>query len=141
MKILVICTGNSCRSQMAHGFLKHFNNKMDVYSAGVHPAYKVMPETIEVMAEKGIDISEHRPEHVYDFIKEPFDYVITVCDHANEVCPIFEGKVKNRLHFPFPDPIHAKGNMKKRLAVYREVRDMIETKFHDFYKKEVEPNL
>ncbi|MCF7833627.1 MAG: arsenate reductase ArsC [Candidatus Marinimicrobia bacterium] len=141
MKILVLCTGNSCRSQMAHGFLNHFNNEMEVYSAGVHPAYRVQPETIEVMAEKGIDISAHTPEHVYDYLKETFDYVITVCDHANETCPIFSGEVKHRLHMPFPDPIHARGGIKKRLAVYREIRDMIEEKFYAFYKEEIEPEL
>ena len=141
MRILVICTGNSCRSQMAHGFLNHFNNNMEVYSAGVHPAYRVMPESVEVMAEKGIDISSHTPKHVYDYIKDEFDYVITVCDHANETCPIFEGEVKNRLHMPFPDPIHAKGGFKKRLKAYREVRDTIEEKFYTLYKEEIESQL
>ncbi|MEA3391810.1 MAG: arsenate reductase ArsC [Candidatus Marinimicrobia bacterium] len=141
MKILVLCTGNSCRSQMAHGFLNHFNNEMEVYSAGVHPAYRVMPESIKVMAEKGIDISKHVPEHVYDYMKDPFDYVITVCDHANETCPIFTGEVKNRLHMPFPDPIHAKGGFNKRLKAYREVRDAIEEKFYTLYKEEIESQL
>ncbi len=141
MRILVLCTGNSCRSQMAHGFLNHFNNEMEVYSAGVQPAYRVMPETIEVMAEKDIDISKHIPKHVYDYMKEPFDYVITVCDHANETCPIFTGRVKHRLHIPFPDPIHAKGGFNKRLKAYREVRDAIEEKFYELYKKEIEPEL
>lgn len=141
MKILVLCTGNSCRSQMAHGFLNHFNNEMEVYSAGVHPAYRVMPESIKVMAEKGIDISKHVPEHVYDYMKDPFDYVITVCDHANEICPIFTGEVKNRLHMPFPDPIHAKGGFNKRLKAYREVRDAIEEKFYTLYKEEIESQL
>ena len=141
MKILVLCTGNSCRSQMAHGFLNHFNNEMEVYSAGVHPAYRVMPESVEVMAEKDIDISKHTPDHVYDYVKDEFDYVITVCDHANETCPIFEGKVKHRLHMPFPDPIHSKGDFKKRLKVYREVRDSIEEKFYKLYKEEIEPEL
>jgi arsenate reductase len=126
---------------MAHGFLNHFNNEMEVYSAGVHPAYRVMPETIEVMAEKGIDISKHVPEHVYDYMKDPFDYVITVCDYANETCPIFTGEVKNRMHIPFPDPIHAKGGLKKRLKVYREVRDVIEKRFFKLYKEEIEPQL
>jgi arsenate reductase len=100
-----------------------------------------MPETIEVMAEKGIDISKHVPEHVYDYMKDPFDYVITVCDHANETCPIFTGEVKNRMHIPFPDPIHAKGGLKKRLKVYREVRDEIEKRFFKLYKEEIEPQL
>jgi arsenate reductase len=126
---------------MAHGFLKHFNDKLEVFSAGVHPAYRVMPETVEVMAEKGIDISDHKPEHVYDYIGMSFDYVITVCDHANETCPIFNGEVKHRLHMPFPDPIHARGGYKKRLTAYREVRDEIERKFYDLYKKEIEPEL
>ena len=141
MRILVLCTGNSCRSQMAHGFLNHFNKEMEVYSAGVHPAYRVMPESIEVMAEKGIDISKHTPEHVYDYMKLPFDYVITVCDHANETCPIFTGEVKHRMHLPFPNPIHAKGGFKKRLKAYREVRDAIEKRFYKLYKEEIEPEL
>lgn len=141
MRILVLCTGNSCRSQMAHGFLNHFNNEMEVYSAGVHPAYRVMPESVEVMKEKGIDISGHKPEHVYDYMKDPFDYVITVCDHANETCPIFTGEVKHRLHIPFPDPIHARGGFKKRLTAYREVRDAIEERFYKLYKEEIEPEL
>ncbi len=141
MKILVLCTGNSCRSPMAHGFLNHFNNEMEVYSAGVHPAYRVMPESIEVMAEKGIDISDYKPEHVYDYVKDEFDYVITVCDHANETCPIFEGKVKHRLHMPFPDPIRAKGGYKNRLKAYREVRDAIEEKFYKLYKEEIEADV
>ncbi len=141
MRILVLCTGNSCRSQMAHGFLNHFNKEMEVYSAGVHPAYRVMPESIEVMAEKNIDISDHVPEHVYDYMNDPFDYVITVCDHANETCPIFSGEVKHRLHIPFPDPIHAKGGFKKRLKTYREVRDAIEERFYKLYKEKIEPEL
>ena len=141
MKFLVRCTGNSCRSQMAHGFLDHFNNEMEVDSAGVHPAQRVMPESIEVMAEKGIDISKHVPEHVYDYMKDPFDYVITVCDHANETCPIFTGEVKNRMQIPFPDPIHAKGGFNKRRKAYREVRDAIEEKFYKLYKEDIEPQL
>lgn len=141
MKILVICTGNSCRSQMAHGFLNSFNNNMEVYSAGVSPAYKVMPETIEVMAEKGIDISGHIPEDVVDFLKVPFDYVITVCDYAYDVCPMFNGDVKHRIHMPYPDPITAKGNFEKRLDVYRKIRDMIEEGFYELYKTKIEPQL
>ena len=126
---------------MAHGFLNHFNNNMEVYSAGVHPASRVQPETVEVMAEKGIDISGHFPEHVYDYMKDTFDYVITVCDHANETCPLFTGEVKHRMHLPFPDPIHARGNYKKRLEAYREVRDAIEARFYKLYKEEIEPEL
>lgn len=141
MKILILCTGNSCRSQMAHGFMKHFNRHLEVFSAGVHPASRVMPETVQVMAEKDIDISDHVPRHVYDYLNDPFDYVITVCDHANETCPLFPGEVKHRLHMPFPDPIHAQGGFKKRLEAYREVRDAIEKRFLEFYRKEVEPQL
>lgn len=141
MKILVICTGNSCRSQMAHGFLNSFNNELEVYSAGVSPAYKVMPETIEVMAEKGIDISGHFPEDVVGFLKVPFDYVITVCDYAYDVCPTFTGDVKHQIFMPYPDPITAKGNYNERLDVYRKTRDAIEEGFYNFYKKEIEPQL
>lgn len=141
MKLLVICTGNSCRSQMAHGFLEKFDNRLEVYSAGVSPAYKVMPETIEVMAEKGIDIKKHTPHNVIEYLKIPFDYVITVCDYAFDVCPSFTGDVKHQVHMPYPDPITAKGSYEKRLEVYRESRDMIEKGFYKFYIKELKPKL
>ena len=104
MKILILCTGNSCRSQMAHGFMKTIDPKLQVYSAGTHPAAVVNPNAIAVMQELGIDISTHTPTLVDKYIHEEWDYVITVCGGAKEVCPAFMGNVKHRLHIGFGDP-------------------------------------
>ncbi|HLT24104.1 MAG TPA: arsenate reductase ArsC [Ignavibacteria bacterium] len=133
MKILILCTGNSCRSQMAEGFLRSFNESLEVYSAGVEPAEKVNPNSIIVMDELGIDISNLQPDNVSKYLEIPFDYVITVCDHANETCPVFTGEVKNRLHMGFEDPYLAKGSQEEILDVYREIRDQIQTQFNEFY--------
>ncbi|MDD3095734.1 MAG: arsenate reductase ArsC [Candidatus Neomarinimicrobiota bacterium] len=141
MKILILCTGNSCRSQMAHGFMKNFDARLEVYSAGVAPGYRVAPEAVQVMAEKGIDISKHHPHDVREYLEESFDYVITVCDHARESCPFFSGEVKHRLHYPFPDPYHAPGGPEAVMLVYREVRDAIEKKFNDLYEYEIKGKL
>ena len=134
MKILIICTGNTCRSQMAEGFLKSFNNKLDVFSAGTNAEKKVNPYAIIVMAEKGIDISTQFPKNVDLFLKESFDYVITVCDGAKEICPVFTGNVKHRLHISFEDPADASGSDEEKLLVYRKVRDEIEREFREFYE-------
>ena len=120
MKILILCTGNSCRSQMAHGFLQSFDKRLDVYSAGTEPARKVNPMAVEVMKKAGIDISDHKPKNVDQYIGEEWDYVITVCDHANEVCPAFQGKVRNRLHMGFEDPSETKGNYTEVLNEFYE---------------------
>ena len=96
MKILILCTGNSCRSQMAEGFLKSFDNSLEVFSAGTKPAEDVNPNAIFVMKEKNIDISGNYPENVEKYLNDSFDYVITVCDNAKETCPVFLGKVKER---------------------------------------------
>src|SRR5690606_35166140 len=133
LKILILCTGNSCRSQMAEGFLRSFNESLEVYSAGVEPAEKVNPNSIIVMDELGIDISNLQPDNVSKYLEIPFDYVITVCDHANETCPVFTGEVKNRLHMGFEDPYLAKGSQEEILDVYREIRDQIQTQFNEFY--------
>jgi arsenate reductase len=133
--ILVICTGNSCRSQMAEGFLKSFDKTLEVYSAGTHPAEKVNPNAVIVMKELGIDISRHVPEQVDKYIGKEWDYVITVCGGAKEVCPAFTGKVKQRLHIGFDDPADAVGSEEEILAVYRRVRDEIKGGFYDFYRK------
>src|SRR6056297_2876520 len=109
MKILILCTGNSCRSQMAEGFLKALQPEADIYSAGTEPEKKVNPYAIQVMQEEGIDLSDHQPKNVNEFLDEAFDYVITVCDDAKESCPMFTGKVKNRLHLGFEDPAKVKG--------------------------------
>jgi len=133
MKILIICTGNTCRSQMAEGFLKSFDKILEVFSAGTKAETTVNPYAVKVMAEKGIDISKQKPKNVDIFLKDSFDYVITVCDGAKEVCPIFIGNVKHRLHMGFEDPANATGNEEEKLFVYRKVRDEIEIEFKKFY--------
>lgn len=105
MKILILCTGNSCRSQMAHGFVQAIDSSFQVFSGGTHPAPRVNPRAVEVMKEAGIDISNHTPTNVNEYLDEEWDYVITVCGGANESCPTFNGTVKNRLHIGFEGPI------------------------------------
>lgn len=133
MKILIICTGNSCRSQMAEGFLKSFDPRLQVFSAGTRPEKQVSPYAVEVMKETGIDISRNRPKKVDLFLNDSFDYVITVCDSAKETCPLFSGKVGKRLHKGFEDPANARGTEEEILAVYRRVRDQISKEFRAFY--------
>ena len=137
MKVLIICTGNSCRSQMAEGFLRSFDKELKVYSAGTKPEKQVNPYAIAVMKEIGIDISRHFPKHINSFISDTFDFVITVCDNAKETCPIFLGNVKKRLHIGFDDPADASGTDEEKLMVYRQIRDEIESKFRDFYSKNI----
>lgn len=137
MKILVLCTGNSCRSQMAEGFLKSFDPRAEVYSAGTMPAGQVNPYAVKVMNEIGIDISAQTSDHVDQFIDQPFDYVITVCDDANEKCPVFIGQVKHRLHIGFDDPADATGTDDEILAVYCRVRDEIKETFTKFFNEEI----
>ena len=138
MKILILCTGNSCRSQMAEGFLKSFNDKLKVFSAGTEPADEVHPKAIQVMQELSIDLSKNKPQQVDEFLNDSFDYLITVCDDANESCPAFFGKVKNRLHIGFEDPAKAEGNEVEVLQVFRKVRDQIKEKFYEFYKNNIQ---
>ncbi|MBN1791106.1 MAG: arsenate reductase ArsC [Bacteroidales bacterium] len=133
MKILILCTGNSCRSQMAHGFMQSFNKNIEVHSAGTEPAKQVNHKAVKVMQEIGIDISRHTPKMVDQYLQEEWDYVITVCDHANETCPAFFGKVKNRLHMGFEDPSHATGTDEFIWSEFRRVRDEIRSKFYEFY--------
>jgi len=133
-KILILCTGNSCRSQMAEGFLKSFDKNLEVYSAGTKPAEKVNPFAVKAMKEVGIDISNGIPENVDKYINQSFDYVITVCDNAKETCPVFMGNVKHRLHIGFDDPADAVGTEDEVMPVYRRVRDEIEKEFFIFYK-------
>lgn len=132
-RILVLCTGNSCRSQMAEGFLKSFDNKLEIFSAGTKPAKEVSPIAIIVMKELNIDISSQYPKDVVEFINTPFDYVITVCDNAKTTCPIFMGDVKNKIHIGFEDPYEAKGSNDEKLEVYRKVRNQIKNELHKFY--------
>ena len=133
IKILILCTGNSCRSQMAQGFLQSFDNNLEVRSAGTFPASQVNPRTIEVMFEAGIDISHHYPEPVDMYLNDDWDYVITVCDIAKETCPVFIGNVRERLHIGFEDPSHIKGSEDFILSEFRRIRDEIDEEFRKFY--------
>jgi len=136
-KILILCTGNSCRSQMAEGFLKSFDKNLKVYSAGTSPSGKVHPKAIQVMNEIGIDISDGFPQHVDEFMDMDLDYVITVCGGAKENCPVFTGKVKQKLHIGFDDPAEAIGNEAEILFVFRKIRDEINRDFRTFYDNQI----
>jgi arsenate reductase len=129
--ILVLCTGNSCRSQLAEGYLRHFaGDKANIYSAGIE-THGVNLKAIQVMAEDHIDISGHTSNNVDEYINIPFDYVITVCDNASEACPFFPGNVE-RFHHNFPDPAKAKGTPEEIMNEFRRVRDMIKGYSADF---------
>ncbi len=131
--VLILCTGNSARSQMAEGLLRHIaGNRFEVESAGVEPSH-VRAQAIEAMREIGIDISGHRSKSVDEFSGQEFDYVITVCDNANERCPVFPGKTE-RIHWSFEDPAAAQGDEKAVLSVFRRVRDEIEGRLREFIK-------
>ena len=133
-RILVLCTGNSCRSQIAEGYLKHFTgNKTEVYSAGIE-THGVNPRAIEIMKEDGIDISHHTSNNVNEYRNIDFDYVITVCDHAKERCPVFPSSAK-KLHYNFPDPAKATGSEEAIMKQFRQVRDMIKTYADTFVKE------
>lgn len=123
-RVLIVCTGNSARSQMAEGLFRHVaGDRFEVFSAGTKRA-SVRPEAIAVMNEIGIDISSHRSKSVEEFAEEPLDLVITVCDSASQTCPVFPGE-GNRLHWPFPDPAVVNGTEAERLDAFRSVRDQI----------------
>jgi len=123
-RVLILCTGNSARSQMAEGLLKHLaGDRFEVYSAGTIPS-SVRPEAIAVMAELGIDISRNRSKPVDEFAGESFDYVLTVCDHAAVACPVYPGHA-NRLHHSFEDPAAVQGSEEARLSAFRRVREQI----------------
>lgn len=139
-KILILCTGNSCRSQMAEGFLKSLDDRLEVYSAGTNPSAQVHPKAIQVMSEIGIDISKNRSENVDKYISQAFDFVITVCDNAKETCPVFTGKVANKLHIGFEDPAEATGTEDKITNEFRRIRDEIKTQFYQFYKTNLTDN-
>ena len=141
MKILILCTGNSCRSQMAHGFLQSFDANMTVCSAGTEPANKVNAMAIEAMKEMDVDISSHSPKLVDQYLNDEWDYVITVCDHANETCPVFLGKVKHRLHMGFEDPSHLTGSDDFIWSEFRRVRDNMKEEFYKLYIEKIKPQL
>jgi len=130
-RVLILCTGNSARSQMAEGILRHNGgDAFEVESAGMRPG-NVRPEAIQAMREIGIDISGHRSKSVDEFLGQEFDYVITVCDNANESCPVFPGRTE-RIHWGFEDPATVEGDESARLAVFRRVRDEIREKLAGF---------
>lgn len=137
IRILILCTGNSCRSQMAEGFVKRALPNAEVHSAGTIPASQVHPLAIRVMQEKGIDLSGHAPKSVERFLSQTFDYVITVCDDANESCPAFLGKVRHRVHLGFEDPAKAMGTDEFVLSEFRRIRDRIEATFKAFVTSEL----
>ena len=133
MKILIICTGNSCRSQIAEGFFKHYKKDWGIYSAGISPK-RINPFAIDVMLENGIDISNQTSDGIEKYINNEFDYVITVCDKAKETCPVFLS-AKTSLHWSFIDPADAVGTYVERINKFREVRDQIEEKITRFLKE------
>lgn len=123
-KVLVLCTGNSCRSQIAEGYLRHFaKGKAEIYSAGIE-THGVNPRAIAVMKEDGIDISHHTSNNIEEYRNIDFDFVITVCDNAKERCPFFPSKAK-KFHYDFPDPAKAEGSEKVVMQKFQEVREMI----------------
>ncbi|MGB9178102.1 MAG: arsenate reductase ArsC [Pyrinomonadaceae bacterium] len=136
-RVLILCTGNSARSQMAEGLLRHFAGALfEVWSAGVEQSF-VRPQAIEAMREIGIDIRSHRSKSVDEFAGQEFDYVITVCDNARERCPVFPAQT-GRIHWSFDDPAAAQGDEAARLAVFRRVRDEIAARLREFVKAEKE---
>ncbi len=137
MKILILCTGNSCRSQMAHGFLQSFDKRLMVFSAGTKATGKLNENAITAMKEIGIDISNHTSELVDKYLYEEWDYVVTVCGGANENCLAFPGKVKHRLHIGFDDPSIATGSDKFIQSEFRRVREEIRQKFFKLYQEKI----
>ncbi len=133
-KVLILCTGNSCRSQIAEGFLKYFgNDKFEVFSAGIKPT-QMNPLAIKVMAEKDVDISSQRSKSVQEYIGQKFDYVITVCNNAKKTCPMFPGRYK-KIHWDIEDPADVKGNEEEKLYFFRKIRDEIKTRCLYFTNK------
>lgn len=135
--ILILCTGNSCRSQMAQAYLQAFDKNLEVHSAGTNPAERVHPMAIEVMLEDGYDISRQKTKHVEQYLGKCWDYVITVCGGANESCPVFSGSVEHRLHFGFDDPAAVSGSQDYIKAEFRRIRDEIKNRFLRFDTEEL----
>lgn len=140
MKILILCTGNSCRSQMAEGWLQSFDKNLIVCSAGTEPAAEVNPMAVQAMMRSGIDISKKYPKSVSQYLNEPWDYVITVCGEAEEKCPAFSGKVQHRIHIGFYDPSRAKGTPEFIEGEFRRICNQIKTKMYDFFTDEIQNN-
>lgn len=137
MKILILCTGNSCRSQMAHGFLQSFDGRLTVCSAGTEASGKLNDKAVAVMKEAGIDISHHTSDPVEKYLSEEWDYVVTVCGGANEKCPVFSGRVKKRLHIGFDDPSQVPGTEEYIRSEFIRVRDEIREAFSKLYQEQI----
>lgn len=137
MSVLVLCTGNSARSQLAEGFLQSRDPDLEVHSAGTEPARRVNPYAVRAMEEIGIDISGGKPKHVRQFRELPFDCVVTVCGEADESCPILRGRAGKRLHIGFPDPAKATGSDERIMTPFRQVGDDIRKRFKEFHGQEI----
>jgi arsenate reductase len=139
LRVLFLCTGNSCRSHMAEGWLRHLaGERYESLSAGAKPAGYVHPLAVKVMAEVGVDISGHRSKSIDEFAGQSLDVLITVCDNARESCPTFAG-AKKMLHWSFDDPAHATGNDEEKMAVFRRVRDEIRQRIADWLETQTNP--
>ena len=141
MRALILCTGNSCRSQMAHGFLQSFDKDLIVCSAGTEATGKLNEKAVAVMKEAGVDISHHTSDQVDKYLAEEWDYVITVCGGANEKCPYFTGKVKKRMHMGFDDPSHVVGSDEYIWGEFRRVRDEIKDSFYKLYVEQIKSQI
>ena len=138
MKILILCSDNSCLSQMAQGWLQSFDKSLTVCSAGISPAIEVHPLAVQTLASSGIDISHHKPEAVEEYIDEPWDYVITVSRDAEENCPAFTGKVRNLIHSNFHNPTRAKGTPESIANEFRRISNEIKMKMYDLYCDDIQ---
>jgi len=141
MKVLILCTGNSCRSQMAHGWLQSFDSRITVCSAGTQASGKLNEKAVKAMLDAGVDISSHTSDSVEKYLGETWDYVITVCGGANETCPAFIGSVKHRLHMGYDDPSHAVGTDEFIWSEFVRVRDEIKSGFYKLYLEKIKPEL
>ncbi|NAY92612.1 arsenate reductase ArsC [Muricauda sp. JGD-17] len=135
--ILVLCTGNSCRSQMAHGYLNHFQDTLaKIYSAGIE-THGLNPDAVAIMKEDGVDISKHTSNHIDEYEGIDWNYIITVCDHAKENCPFIQAENAQRIHQNFRDPSKVSGTAEERHAAFTKTRDEIKEFCHDFVKEEL----
>lgn len=141
VRVLILCTGNSARSQMSAGFLQSWSPRLAVFSAGTNPSPRVNPFAVKAMSEVGVDISGGQPKSVSQFLGQSFDFVITVCDDADKNCPNFRGKVGKRVHIGFPDPAKATGTDDEKMTVFRNVRGDIQKRFRAYFDSEISKKL
>ncbi|MGL4909073.1 MAG: arsenate reductase ArsC [Bacteroidales bacterium] len=136
-RVLILCTNNSCLSQMAHGFLQSFDRSLVVRSAGTKTTEKLNNKAVEVMAQIGMDISQHTPKSVQEYLSQDWDYLITLSNETNETCPTFASKIKHRLHFAFDDPSQATGTTEWLEREFCRVRDEIKHRFYELYRDDL----